>query len=192
MTFYIIHSVQMVYFKYLYWHMYWPLLCVLQISLLTYVLTTSVCITNIFSGICTDHFCVYYKYLYWHMYWPLLCVLQISLLTNCTDHFCVYYKYLYWHMYWPLLYCNLLVCVMISVLFSSAVDRGFEPRQFLRGRSTTIIHLYPVSVLTDFVYYTSILWHIIDVFQSHFSVNKAAMLLGIGHDNVIAIDCDAR
>jgi hypothetical protein len=81
---------------------------------------------------------------------------------------------------------------MISVLFSSAVDRGFEPRQFLRGRSTTIIHLYPVSVLTDFVYYTSILWHIIDVFQSHFSVNKAAMLLGIGHDNVIAIDCDAR
>lgn len=28
--------------------------------------------------------------------------------------------------------------------------------------------------------------------QSHFSVNKAAMLLGIGQDNVIAIDCDAR
>lgn len=36
---------------------------------------------------------------------------------------------------------------------------------------------------------------IIDVFtskQSHFSVNKAAVLLGIGLDHVVTVDCDAR
>jgi hypothetical protein len=71
---------------------YWPILCLLQALLLTYLMFT--------TSSPIDLFYVYYKL---STYWPILCLLQALLLTyfmfttsSSIDLFYVYYKISYW------------------------------------------------------------------------------------------------